>query len=62
MPKTSDLAAKLLRDAGQFFRQVGEQNPQMQDQMNQNAEAYDQVAAMVESDPTAELPTQEEAQ
>ncbi len=62
MAKTNELAAKLLRDAGQFFRQVGEQNPPMQEQMNQNAQAYDQVADMVEADPTAELPMQQEAQ
>lgn len=58
MPTNANLAAKLLRDAGMFFRQVGEQNPDVALQMNQNADAYDQVAAMVEADPTGELPQQ----
>jgi hypothetical protein len=58
MPTNAQLAAKLLRDASGFFRQVGEQNPPVAEQMNQNAEAYEQVAAMVENDPTGELPAE----
>ncbi|RPF71969.1 hypothetical protein [Aurantiacibacter spongiae] len=61
MARTNELAAKLLRDAGMFFRNVGEQNPDVKDQMDQNAQVYDQVAGMVESDPLAELPTQDGA-
>lgn len=59
MATNAELAAKLLRDAGMFFRNVGEQNPQLAEQMNQNAQVYDQVAGMVESDPTGELPVQD---
>ncbi|AKQ42693.1 hypothetical protein CP97_12575 [Aurantiacibacter atlanticus] len=58
MPTNAQLAAKMLRDASLFFRQVGEQNPPVADQMNQNAQVYDQVAQMVETDPTAEVPAQ----
>jgi hypothetical protein len=59
MPTNAQLAAKLLRDAGVFFRNVGEQNPPIAEQMNENAQVYEQVAAMVESDPTGDLPEQE---
>ena len=59
MPTNAELAAKMLRDAAMFFRQVGEQNPPVADQMNQNAEVYAQVAQLVETDPTGEVPTQD---
>ena len=56
MSNNAQLAAKLLRDASMFFRQVGEQNPPVAEQMNQNATAYEQVAQMVEADPLGALP------
>ncbi len=58
MPTNAELAAKMLRDAAMFFQQVGEQNPPVAEQMNQNAQVYAQVAQMVEEDPTAEVPTE----
>jgi len=58
VPTNAQLAAKMLRDASMFFRQVGEQNPPVADQMNQNAQVYEQVAQMVEADPTGEVPMQ----
>ncbi|USA39904.1 hypothetical protein [Pelagerythrobacter marinus] len=61
MATNAHLAAKLLRDASGFFRNVGEQNPPLQQQMEDNAQVYDQVAELVESDPNGELPTQDEA-
>lgn len=59
MPTNSELAAKMLRDAAVFFQQVGEQNPPVAEQMNQNAQVYAQVAQLVESDPTGEVPMQD---
>ena len=56
MANNAQLAAKLLRDASGFFRNVGEQNPQLQQQMDDNAQVYEQVAELVESDPGGELP------
>lgn len=56
MPTNAELAAKMLRDASMFFHQVGQQNPPVADQMNQNAAAFQQVAELVESDPTGEVP------
>lgn len=57
----AQLAAKMLRDASMFFRQVGEQNEPVRPQMEQNAAAFEQVAQMVESDPMADVPQPEEA-
>lgn len=51
------LAGKLLRDAANFFRTVAEQNPVIKDQMLENASVYDQVATLIETDPTGVLPT-----
>ena len=51
MPSHAQLAARLLRDAAQFFRTVGEQNEPLKDQMQENARVFDQVAALVENDP-----------
>ena len=56
MPTNAELGAKLLADAAGFFRQVGEQNPAVKDQMAQNAEMYEQVANLVATDPNGELP------
>lgn len=55
MATHAELAAKLLRDAANFFRNVGEQNEPLKAQMDDNADVYDQVATLVESDPSGEL-------
>ena len=52
----AELSAKLLRDAATFFRNVGAQNEMLREQMNDNASVYEQVAVLVETDPTGELP------
>ncbi len=59
MATNAELAAKLLREAGDFFRTVAEQNPPIAEQMKDNAQVYDQVAGLVETDPAGELPQQE---
>lgn len=51
----AQLAAKLLRDAATFFRNVGEQNTPLKDQMNDNAAVYDQVVDLLEKNPNGEL-------
>lgn len=48
----AQLASKLLRDAATFFRTIGQQNPPLQIQMEENAGVFEQVAALVEQDPT----------
>jgi len=54
-PTHADYAATLLRDAATFFRNVGEQNPELKEQMSDNAAVYEEIADLVESDPTGEL-------
>jgi hypothetical protein len=56
MPTHAQLAAQLLRDAATFFQSLGEQNPPLKDQMDENATVFQQVADLVEADPTGELP------
>lgn len=55
----ADLAVKLLRDASGFFRNVGEQNEPLKEQMNDNADVYEQVADLLEQDPTGTLELEE---
>lgn len=52
MPSHAQLAAKLLRDASVFFRTIGDQNPPLKIQMDENAVVFEQVASLVEQDPT----------
>ncbi len=54
MANNAELAAKLLRAASNFFRAVGEQNPDLKEQMTTNAEACDLIAGRVEVDPFGE--------
>lgn len=51
----AQLAARLLRDAAQFFRTIGEQNEPLKEQMTENAGVFEQVAGLVEQDPTGIL-------
>jgi hypothetical protein len=55
MPSHAEIAARLLRDAATFFRAVGEQNDALRDQMTENADVFEQVAVLVETNPTGEL-------
>lgn len=54
----AQLAARLLRDAADFFRHLAQENPALQESMNDNAGIYDQVAQLVEAAPmeTIDLP------
>lgn len=55
MPSHAVLAAKLLRDAAAFFQTIAEQNPPLKEQMDENADVFQQVADLVETDPTGEI-------
>ena len=55
MSTYAQLAAKMLRDAATFFRNVGEQNVALEQQMNDNASVYDQVADLLEKNPTGTI-------
>lgn len=48
----AQLSAKLLRDAAVFFRTIGEQNEPLKIQMDENARVFEQVADLVEHNPT----------
>ena len=43
MPSHAEVAAKLLRDAAGFFRNIGEQNEPLKDQMNENADVFEHL-------------------
>lgn len=47
----AELAARLLIDAANFFRALGKQNPPLEEQMNLNADVYEDIAGRVQSDP-----------
>ncbi len=49
------MAADLLRSGAGFFRMIAQQNPAIQKQMEESALAYEQVAELVERDPTGEV-------
>lgn len=55
MATHSEIAAKLLRDAATFFKSVGEQNAPLEQEMTENAAVYEQIAQLIESDPTGEI-------
>ena len=55
MASHTAIAANLLRNAATFFRDIGANNPDLKDQMEANAETYDTVANMLETDPEGEL-------
>lgn len=61
MTTYAHLAAKLLRDAAIFFRNVGAQNAPLKEQMNDNASVYEQVADLIEKDPLGKLDLDDEA-
>jgi len=52
MPTHAELAARLLRDAAEFFRTVAQQNASIREQMRENASVFEEVATLVETDPT----------
>jgi len=56
----TDLAVKLLRDAAGFYRNVGDQNKAMTEEMYDNAKVYEQVADLVEQDPTGFIEVEED--
>ncbi|EKV31469.1 hypothetical protein C882_3842 [Caenispirillum salinarum AK4] len=55
MATIANVAGDMLRGAANFFRAVGQDNPNLAEQMEQNASAYEEVAKLVEADPTAEI-------
>ena len=56
MAKISHVGADMLRAAANFFRAVGQENTALSEQMERNAQAYEDSASLLEKDPTMELP------
>ena len=55
MATHAELAARLLREAANFFRSIGDQNPPLKEQMAENSKVFEQVAGLVEKDPTGSI-------
>ena len=55
MATHAQIAARLLRDAAKFFRNVGAYNEALRETLNDNAKVYDEIATLVEDAPLAEL-------
>jgi hypothetical protein len=55
MATHAQIGSKLLRDAATFFRNVAQQNEALREQLNDNADVYEQVATLLESDPLGVL-------
>lgn len=51
MPTHTELATKLLGDAAEFFLTLGEQNPPLMEQMQENATVFEQMAEILTGDP-----------
>lgn len=60
MPTHVEMAVRLLSEAATFFRTVGEQNPALKEQMDQNANIYEQTAGLLQQDPNGEIDIAEE--
>lgn len=54
------LAARLLRDAASFFRHLASENPTLHDPMQDNAAIYEEVAGLVEKDPSGIIELQDD--
>ena len=55
MPTHAELASKLLSDAADFFVTLGEQNPDLKDQMTENATVFKQMGALLLQEPEGAL-------
>lgn len=51
----SELAGRLLVDAAGFFRSLAEQNEPIKEQMNENANVFEQLGKLVTEDPLGVL-------
>lgn len=60
MPTHIDMGVQLLREAAVFFRKLGEGNPSLKEQMDNNAGVYEDVANLLENDPNGEVEIPEE--
>lgn len=55
MATIAQVGSDMLRAAANFFRAVGRENPALTEQMDRNAKAYEDVADLLEQDPSMEI-------
>ncbi len=55
MPTHAELSTKLLSDAADFFITLGEQNPPLKEQMEENAGVFQQMGALLDQEPQGAL-------
>jgi hypothetical protein len=55
MPSHAELAARLLSDSAGFFRTLGSQNPDLEQQMTENAGVFEQMSTLLQEDPNGNL-------
>lgn len=51
----AELAGRLLKDAAEFFRTLADQNEPIKEQMEENANVFDQISDLVSTDPLGEM-------
>lgn len=55
MPTHAELSSKLLQDAAEFFQNLGEKNPDINDQMQENARVFVQMAELLDASPEGQI-------
>ncbi len=55
MPTHAELSSKLLADAATFFKALGEQNPELTEQMAENCNVFQQMAALLAQHPEGNI-------
>ncbi len=55
MPTHAELASKLLTDAAEFFRNLGDKNADINDQMVENATVFVQMAGILDQSPDGKI-------
>lgn len=51
----ADLGGQLLRDAASFFRTIADQNEPLREQMSANADIFEEVANLLETNPMGNI-------
>lgn len=55
MPTHAELASKLLADAATFFKALGDQNPELTEQMEENSGVFNQMSALLAQFPEGQI-------
>ncbi len=55
MPTHAELASNLLADASTFFKALGDQNPELTEQMTENCNVFQQMSALLAQAPEGQI-------